>query len=119
MAHAEIQWFIYYRVAQADLAPALAVVREFQRKMASGSPALRCAVLRRPGETDGRVTLMETYAPASESADGIRPAEAVAEDPGRAAGPWDGLPGRLLKGPPRLAAWLQGERHLETFVPCA
>lgn len=119
MADAEVQWFVYYRVASPDLAPALAVVREFQRQLASESPALCCTVLRRPGEAEGRVTLMETYAPACESALGSFPAGAVAEEPGRAGIACEGLPARLLQGPPALAAWLQGERHLETFVPCA
>lgn len=114
MPHAAIQWFVYYRVAAEDLAPAQAAVRQFQQLLAAQWPGLACSLLRRPDTPDGRVTLMETYVPASFTATG-------AEAPGQRGigSAFGGLPARLEQGPPALAAWLQGERHLETFVPCA
>jgi Domain of unknown function (DUF4936) len=110
-AQALPQWFVYYRVGPSDLAAVQAAVRQFQLDLAAEWPGLACGLLRRPGEAGGWVTLMETYRlagpalPSSGPALGVTPAEALAAQVGR--------------GPAALAAWTQGERHVEAFVPCA
>lgn len=102
-AHGSPQWFIYYRVATGDLAAVQDCVRHFQQSLQKQWPGLACGLMRRPGDTDGLVTLMETYAPTH---------------PASGAASLDLLPSRLEQGPPALAAWVKGGRHAETFVPC-
>ena len=89
--------YVYYRVATADVAAAAAAVAAFQRRWQAGGPGRVAELLRRPGETDGLVTLMEVYACADAAA-----AVAVETDAARAT-----------------AAWRRGERHLEVFEPLA
>lgn len=96
--------FIYYRVDAAHAAEATTRVLTWQREIGSAQPALRDArLLKRPGAQDGWHTWMETYvlllAPTGD--DTVQ------------------LHGRLSRGPEGLRGWIDGERHLEVFVPCA
>jgi hypothetical protein len=74
--------YVYYRVREADLAPAVAALNSLP-----GSFEL----LRRPGASDGLVTLMEVHR-ADDAALEARCAAAV-------------------------APWLRGVRHIEVFSP--
>jgi len=91
--------YVYYRVAEADLAGAQAAVQVFQRELLASHPALQAALMRRPEVSEGLVTLMETY-------QSLAPLPAALRE-------------RIAAGPAALRPWLRGERHLEEFVPCA
>ena len=54
--------YVYYQVAESDLAAAVAAVRAMQATLVAAHPGLQADLLRRPELNDGRVTLMETYA---------------------------------------------------------
>jgi len=98
-ADSVVHLFVYYRVDEADLAAALPAVHAFHEELRAEHPALQFTLMRRPGASDGQVTLMESC-----QCPGALPA---------------GLRARLLHGPAALRPWLHGERHLEEFVPCA
>jgi hypothetical protein len=74
--------YVYYRVREADLAAVSAALRALQGDV---------ELLRRPGASDGLVTLMEVHR-ADDAAVEARCAAAV-------------------------APWLQGVRHVEVFAP--
>ena len=54
--------YVYYKVDAARLLAAAAAARQLQERLIQRWPGLRMSVLRRPGEDQGQVTLMETYA---------------------------------------------------------
>jgi len=91
------QRFVYYRVAEDQLAPAVAAARVMQQRLAAEHPGLQAALLRRPGAGEGQVTLMETY----RSPWGIGPALGDAIEAAAAA----------------LSGWIAGTRHVEEFDP--
>ena len=91
--------YVYYRIDAAKVAEAAAAVRGFQGRLRESHPALQAALLRRPGEQDGQVTLMETYAL-----------------PG---GIDDGLQARIDEAAACLSPWQRGARHTEVFEPLA
>lgn len=86
--------YIYFRVARADEAAAVAALREMQARWADD---VDCELLRRADESDETVTLMEVYRGASDEV--LQRVEAEASL--------------------RLAGVLIGPRHTEVFEPCA
>ena len=93
--------YIYYRIAEADLGAATAVVTSLHAALTAAHPGLQARLLRRPELSDGRATLMEVYAaPGPAGVD-----EALQADIER-----------LAEG---LAPWLQSPRRVEVFLPCA
>jgi len=100
--------FIYYRLAEADLAAACLALQAAQAALCSAHAGLRARLLRRPAASaDGTCTLMETYTMDTHGIDA--PLQAQIERSAAAA----------------LAPWLAaGARHTETFTelpapPCA
>ena len=93
-----LQRYVYYAVAEADLAEVAAAVVAMQRRLVVAHPGLEAERLRRPGAADGRVTLMEIY----------RASGGVSEALGRAIEAEAAL---------TLAGRLAGSRHLEDFEP--
>jgi len=59
-SHCEL--YVYYRVAQDHVLPALRTVRDFQRGLREQHPGLTTRVLQRSAERGEGVTLMEIYA---------------------------------------------------------
>lgn len=92
--------FVYYRVRADDAEAALVLVRGLQAALMARHPGLVARLLRRPEETLGLQTWMETYAMAGS---GIEPALQAAID--AQAG--------------TLTPLLDGPRHTEVFVACA
>jgi hypothetical protein len=86
--------YIYFRVARADEAAAVAALRELQARWAG---EVDCELLRRADESGETVTLMEVYRGVSDEA--RRRIEQEAST--------------------RLASLLMGSRHTEVFEPCA
>jgi hypothetical protein len=82
--------YVYYRVPQAQLAEAVAVIQALHAglQQAGVSPEL----LRRPGAVNGQVTLMDVYT--------LAELDALAFEARAAAA---------------LAPWLDGQRHVEIF----
>jgi hypothetical protein len=91
--------YVYYRIDAARLVDAAAAVRAFQAVLRRACPDLQAALLRRPGEQDGLVTLMETYAMPG----GIDAALQAKIDTAAAV----------------LAPWQRSARHTEVFEPLA
>ena len=89
--------YVYYRIDAASLGDVAAAVRGLQADLREANPALQAALLRRPGDQDGLVTVMETYAMPG----GI--SVALQADIDDAAG--------------CLVPWLRGARHTEVFEP--
>lgn len=54
--------YVYYRVAEAQLAVVVEAVRAMQARLCRDHPGLEARLLRRPDVRDGEVTVMETYA---------------------------------------------------------
>ncbi len=93
--------YIYYRVAQAELATVATTVAGLQATLCAAHPGLQAKLLRRPELSEGRATLMEVYArPGPQGVDLALQAEIEA----RAVA---------------LVPWLQGPRRVEVFQPCA
>lgn len=96
-------WFVYYRVAQADLPQAVAAARRAQQALAARHPGLATELMQRPAsDAPDQLTLLETYRPA--------------------AGPTglDALRGEVERQMAEaLAPWLRGPRRAEVFEPCA
>lgn len=88
--------YIYYRIAEADLAAVLGAVHDLQQTLQAVHPGLRAELLRRPGLRDGQITLLEIYAHARAM---HQPLALCIERRAAAA----------------LAPWLQGPRHVERF----
>lgn len=91
--------YVYYRIDAASLADAVSTVQAVQARLRDALPDLQAALLRRPGEQDGQVTLMETYAMPG----GIDAA----------------LQTRIDEAATALAPWQRGARHTEVFEPLA
>ena len=91
--------YVYYRIDAARLVDAAAAVRSFQAALRQTHPHLQAALLRRPGEQDGQVTLMETYAMPG----GIDAA----------------LQSTIDSAAATLVPWQRGGRHTEVFEPLA
>ena len=89
--------YIYYRIDAARLADAVSAVQTVQARLREAHPELQAALLRRPSEQDGQITLMETYAMAG----GIDAA----------------LQARIEEAARVLAPWQCGGRHTEIFEP--
>lgn len=89
--------YVYYRVAEADLARVADAVGRMHAALSGTHPGLHCELLRRPGHQDGQVTVMETYV----ASDGIDAALQSGIEASAAA----------------LALPLRGERHTEVFEP--
>ena len=90
--------YVYYRIDAASVNEAASAVRAFQARLLGFHPELQAALLRRPGEQDGQVTLMETYAMPH---GGISDARRARIDDAAAC----------------LAPLLRGARHTEVFEP--
>lgn len=99
--HDAAQVFVYYRVEPEDARRAIAAVRTMQSELCAAVPGLHCSLGQREeiAQTEC-LTLMETY---SSDVDG--PAA------------WRHIVEALAAQ--RLRHWIVGERHLETFLPCA
>ncbi len=96
--------FIYYRSPEIHASALQARAQEFQARLCLDHPGLRARLLRRPEVKDGRITWMETYA--------IVPMTPVALD--------DTLQAQIERhARAALAGLIEGDRHLEVFVPCA
>ncbi len=93
--------YVYYRVDAAETLHAVTAASRWQDDLRSRHVGLRAELLRRPGESEGFVTLMETYAfdhaPVEPALQSIIENEAAEQ----------------------LGAWLRGPRHVEVFEPCA
>ena len=100
-AVASVRVFVYYRVAEAQVAGLLPSIRAFQQALLGPGAAASDSLMRRPEAAAGLVTLMETYRlPAGLAAD-------------------TALRQRLAEGPAALLPCLHGPRQVEEFVPCA
>ena len=99
--HDAAQVFVYYRVKAEDADQVIAAVRTMQRELCAAVPGLRCSLGQREeiAETEW-LTLMETYSSDAQDSPAWRnTVEALAAQ--------------------RLQHWIDGERHIETFLPCA
>lgn len=96
--------FIYYRLHANDAVAAEAAVALFQTQLRQRYPTLLTRLLRRPEETDGLQTWMETY-----STQPMRETQGVDADMQTAIE----AHARVLR------PWLAGPRHTEVFIPCA
>jgi hypothetical protein len=96
------EWFIYYRIRQADAPGAIQAVLQFQRHLCRQHPGLQARLLCRPEAVDGVQTWMETYSnlPMQPACDTHTALQADIE-----------------AGAPELAPWLDGRRHVEIFEP--
>jgi transposase len=87
-----VRHYVYYRVPEAQLAPALQALRPLHAELRRLGAAVE--LLRRPDAPQGRVTLMDVYS--------LDDAAAAAFEARAAAA---------------LAPWLDGQRHVEQFEP--
>lgn len=94
--------FVYYRVAVADLAAAVAAARVAQQALCNAHPGLQASLMQRPSSATEppQVTLLETYRPGSAAS--ALPVEPIEQ--------------RMTAA---LAPWLRGPRRIEVFEPCA
>ena len=92
--------YIYYRVRPADAPQLIAAVRNLQAQWRSELPGLACTLSQRVDDDRQHLTLMETYT----HPQGLSPQwqQAIEAGAGRS-----------------LASWIDGERHVERFEPCA
>ncbi len=86
--------YVYYQVAEPDLAAAQTALASMQAELVQAHPGLSAERLRRPEPGDGRITLMEVYG----QRDGAPPQQAI-----------EAAAQRLL------ARWIVGARHVEVF----
>lgn len=96
--------FIYYRVRGVDAAAAGVAVLAAQQHLRDRHPSLRARLLRRPEQTDGLQTWMETY-----STD-------LMQDP---AGITAALQADIESSAQRMSHCVEGSRHTEVFIACA
>ncbi len=96
--------FIYYRSQEEHGAQVQARVHEFQARLRRAHPGLQARLLRRPEVKHGLITWMETYA-----------IEPMSPRPERD----DTLPQQIESAATCLQGFIEGERHIEVFVPCA
>lgn len=90
--------YIYYRVAESDLAAITAAVRRMQQELSTTLPGLDAGIARRPEVTEGLVTLMEIYHHPD-----------LATDPKIAP--------RIERHAQALAPWRRSPRKAERFDP--
>ena len=96
--------FIYYRIPVVQAPRAQAAVLAFQARLRQRHPGLATRLLRRPHEQDQRQTWMEIYSlDRSISPGGITPL----------------LAAEIEAEAHALAGLIDGDRHVEVFVPCA
>ena len=96
--------FIYYRVCCIDAPAARAAVLASLQQLRGQHPGLRARLLRRPEETDGHQTWMETYA----------------TDPLQLpAGITAALQADIESSAQSMSHFVQGSRHTEVFIACA
>jgi Domain of unknown function (DUF4936) len=89
-----LSWFVYWRVHEADAEAAEAAVLRWQTTLKARVPTLEATLWRKPeSASPGLITLMEIYSTVPAA-----------------------LESELVAGAP-LAAWQQGARHVERFVP--
>jgi hypothetical protein len=97
-------WFIYYRVARADLSSVVAAVRAVQHRLCQQQPGLTATLMQRPSSDEAEVTVLETYsAPLAWTTQRLAALPAAVD----------------AAVAPAAAPWLRGPRHLEVFWPCA
>ena len=94
--------FIYYRITAVGASGALRTVGAYQARLRSRHPGLAARLLRRPDEHNGTQTWMEIYS--FDAHPGGVPPEIEAE---------------IEREAQALAAFLDGSRHTEVFIPCA
>lgn len=95
--------FVYYRARCSDASALQAAVFAFQAQLIVCYPWLRARLLRRPEETDGEQTWMESYA----------------TDPQREpAGISEELQAEIARRAGATADWVRGSRHTEVFLTC-
>jgi hypothetical protein len=95
--------FVYYRVRVDDAAVARAQVLALHAELRAIAADLSARLLRRPDETDGQQTWMETYALDPRAGPTGIGADLQAEIEARAA---------------RLVTRITGSRHVEAFITC-
>ena len=95
--------FVYYRVPSADAGMALAEVSTMHSELRALFPFLRARLLRRPDESDGMQTWMETYA---------------VDATGDAAGIDTALQAEIETRAARRLTRIEGRRHVEAFIDC-
>ncbi len=54
--------YVYYRLPEARWPALLPALEQLQARCRTAMPGLRAELLRRPGSSDGLITVMETYA---------------------------------------------------------
>ena len=96
--------YIYYRVRCVDAPAARAAVLASLQHLRDRHPALRARLLRRPEETDGHQTWMETYS----------------TDPMQApAGITAALQADIESSASSMSLYcVEGSRHTEVFIAC-
>lgn len=97
-------WFIYYRVARADLSSVVAAVRAAQHGLCKQEPGLAANLMQRPSSDEAEVTVLEAYS------------APLAWTPQRLAALPEAVDAAVA---PAAAPWVRGPRHLEAFWPCA
>lgn len=97
--------FVYYKVAEGDVAAVRDQVAARQAALCAAHPGLRARLLRRPETSAGLATLMELYA-----------RDASASQPG---GVDAALRRAIDEAASGLAPWLRSPRHTEVFQACA
>lgn len=98
--------FVYYRVRTTDASDALCEVRALHDELRAELPQLRMRLLRRPAESDGMQTWMETYALEPQGAADVAGVDAAIEH-------------RIESAAARRLTRMVGSRHVEPFIPCA
>lgn len=96
--------FVYYRVPVEAATAALAEVRDLQADLRAANPGLVVRLLRRPAQTGGTETWMETYA-----------IESVVDPAGVSAA----LESAIEAQAARRLTCIEGPRHVEVFLACA
>ena len=103
MSAGAAQVFVYYRVRAVDAPLVIAAVHTAFIELQAALPGLDCRLSQRADEASQATelrTLMESYAHAA----------------GVSAAMQRAIEAQL---PSLLTAWIVGERHTETFAPCA
>lgn len=95
--------FIYYRIPKAAAAAALEAALALQQRLCRHHPGLTARLLRRPDDAKDLQTWMETYAFRAGDRCGVTPE----------------LEAEIAREACSLAAFIEGPRRTEAFVPCA
>lgn len=99
------RWFIYYRIQPEHSVAVTRAVSQFQSELRHRFPGLTTELLRRDPDASGLLTLMEIYA--------------LKDAPPSPAWPVETWPACIEQAARVISPWLQGQRHVEAFVPCA